>query len=283
MIKFLLLPVLLLAALLLPSPARAACTDLPTLPATISASGNYCLSANHTVNLTTGAAITIAASNVPLDCQDHTVNNTATTSTATSSGIYATGRHDLNVRNCRITGGFGYGIQIHQNNAAANQNYYINLQDNFIGGPYWHGILAYGSAIELRGNRVYDVGGRSASYAMGIRVGASTVAGQPRFFVLRDNLVAGTNAPANVAYGIYGENTVAGIFIANGVTGSSGASTYSFRIGGSVNRLTENHIIGSGKTTDYGIYTVSATDACYDNHIRATTPTVGCDAELGNY
>ena len=41
--------------------SMAVCTAIPSLPATISTPGNYCLNANHTVNIISGAALTIDA------------------------------------------------------------------------------------------------------------------------------------------------------------------------------------------------------------------------------
>jgi hypothetical protein len=280
--KKLLLPCILLFSAHA-APAMAACTDIPTLPATISASGNYCLSANHAVNITTGAALTIDANNVELDCANHSITNAATSATGSSSGIALTDQNTVTIRNCRIHGGFTNGIYALQTLSAPNKNYYINIVDNYIAGPYLYGILAYGSAIEITGNRIYDVGGQTNSFAMGMRLAGSTLAGAPRFFLVRDNLVAGTNSPTNAAYGIYSDNSVAGIFIDNGVSGTSGKFTWGFRLAGTVNRVTDNHIVGSGKASDWGIQSNSATDACFDNYIRATTPTQGCNAELGNY
>jgi hypothetical protein len=281
--KKLLLPCVLLLLSAYAAPSMAACTAIPSLPATISAPGNYCLNANHSVNITTGAALTIDANDVELDCANHSITNTATSASGSSSGIALTDQNTVTVRNCRVLGGFTNGIYAFQTLSATNKNYYLNFIDNYIAGPYRYGILAYGSAVELRGNRIYDIGGQTSSFAMGIRLAGSTVAGQPRFFLVKDNLVAGTNAPGNAAYGIYSDNSVAGIFINNGVSGTAGSFTWGFRLAGTVNRVTDNHIVGTGKASDWGIQSNSSTDSCYDNYIRATTPTQGCNAELGNY
>jgi hypothetical protein len=123
----------------------------------------------------------------------------------------------------RTTPRFTNGITATQTLSMAPQVYYANIIDNYIAGPYRYGIQAYGSGIEIRGNRIYDVGGQSGSFAMGIRVAGPTGAGMPRFFLLKDNLVAGTNAGSNVAYGIYSDNSVAAIIINNGVSGTTGA------------------------------------------------------------
>lgn len=282
--KLLLPCVLLLSAFFAPAPAQAAaCAEITALPVSITVPGSYCLAGNHTVNMTSGSAIEIAANNVQLDCLGQTVTNTTTNAGNNSYGIYLANRNNATIKNCRVTGGFAIGIYAYQNNSAANQNYYLTIKDNFIGGPYWYGILAYGSAIEIDGNRIYDIGGRTGSAGMGIRVASSNLSGQPRFFLLRDNLVAGTNALPYNAYGIYADNTFGGIFTNNGVTGTSGASSWGVRLGGTSNRVTDNHVVGSGRANETGIQSASSTDDCFDNYIRASVGTVGCNATMGNY
>jgi hypothetical protein len=282
--KLLLLCVLLLASHAAPSFAQSLCTSIETVPATISVPGNYCLIGNHSVNITSGAAITITASDVHLDCVNFSVTNTATSASGSSSGIDFSNRHGVTVKNCRILGGFTNGITATQALSSPPQVYYSNIIDNYIAGPYRYGIQAYGSGIEIRGNRIYDVGGQSGSFAMGIRIAGPTGVGMPRFFLLKDNLVAGTNAGSNVAYGIYSDNSIAAIIINNGVSGTTGGSaSYGIRTGGTTNRITDNHVVGSGKAGDVGIWSQSSTDSCFDNYIRATLGTSGCNASMGNY
>jgi len=272
----------------LPQQAHAAsCASITALPATIAAPGVYCLVGNQSVNLASGNAVTIAADDVVLDCVDQTIANTATAPNGNAVGIYLASRRNVVVRNCRITGGFATGIQAYQNNAAANANAYLTFKDNYIAGPFWYGILAYGSGIEITGNRIYDIGGRG-SFAMGIRIGGSNLAGQPRFFLLRGNLVAGTTSTVNNAYGIYSDNSNAAIILENAVSGTTAVSTsynsYGVRVAsGTFNRITDNHVVGSGKANDVGIQSASGTDACHDNFLRNSTTTIGCDASLGNF
>jgi hypothetical protein len=272
----------------LPRQAHAAsCASITALPATIAAPGVYCLVGNQSVNLASGNAVTIAADDVVLDCVDQTITNTATAPNGNAVGIYLASRRNVVVRNCRITGGFATGIQAYQNNAAANANAYLTFKDNYIAGPFWYGILAYGSGIEITGNRIYDIGGRG-SFAMGIRIGGSNLAGQPRFFLLRENLVAGTTSTVNNAYGIYSDNSNAAIILNNAVSGTTAVSTsynsYGVRVAsGTFNRITDNHVVGSGKANDVGIQSASGTDACHDNFLRNSTTTLGCDASLGNF
>ena len=196
-----------IAASLVPSLAHAACTTLGSLPAVIGSPGNYCLASDYSTSDPTEHSIEIGAHDVTLDCQGHTLSSSASSDTGSSAAIYALNRHDVTIRNCRIMGGYTAGIQLQQNNSSPNANYYVTIADNYIAGPYLYGILAYGSAIEITGNRVYDIGGQLNTFAAGIRVGAGTGVA---FHVLKDNLVAGTNSPYNNSFGILSDRLALG-------------------------------------------------------------------------
>ena len=279
--------ILLAAVVLSPGAAFAgSCTAIATVPTTISAPGNYCLVDNYTVNQSAGAAITIASNDVSLDCDGHSLKNLSTANNGTSSGIYAYGRNNLTVKNCRITGGFTNGIDIIQSNTVANRSYYNTIENNYIAGPLLHGIRAYGSVIEVTNNRVYDIGGQLNTYAIGIRLGGSTATGSFRLHIVRGNYVVGTTSPYSYAYGIFSDNSLASAFLDNGVAGTAGATgkaTYGMYILGTYNRMSDNHVTGTGASTEVGIYSPDSTSNCFDNYIRATTGTRNCNAELGNY
>jgi hypothetical protein len=285
--KIRLATIALLAAFHVPAMAQS-CTTITTIPATISAPGKYCLANDFAVNVGTGTSITIASNGVTLDCDGHALRNASTSAVGSSNAIALVGRHDVTIRNCRIVGGYRNGISATQNNTIANQNYYITLENNYIAGPLHNGILAYGSGIEVTGNRIYDVGGLANNSAFGIHLGASSVSSYAKFHLVKDNLVAGTNTPYLSAYGIYSEGSVAGIFINNGITGTSASNAaygaYGIRLLGSLNRITDNHVVSGGDPDkDFGISAADSQSACYDNYIRAITRTATCDASLGNY
>ena len=265
----------------------ADCTEITALPATIADAGKYCLAQDFTVNSTSIKAITIDANDVELDCRGHTIRNLAMSDHGTSEGIFSYDRNSISVRNCKIQGGFTNGISLLQNNNNPTRTYYITVEDNLVAGPYWHGIRVYGSAVEIRDNRIYDIGGQLDNYAMGIRVAGSVAGGSPKFHLVHGNVVAGTNSPYKQAFGIYSENSVASLYWMNEVTGTTasnqGFRSYAFRIGGSVNSVRDNNIVGSPLANDTGIYATTGSTDCYDNHIRSPQPTTGCDATMGNY
>jgi hypothetical protein len=281
-----------LSAAMAPQDATAqadACTVITTLPATIGTPGNYCLAANHTVNLTTGAAIAINARDVTLDCREFTVTNAAEVNTGSSAGIYALSQPNLLVRNCRIFGGFTDGINVTMPLAGFNTSYYTRIEDNYVAGPYRFGIVAYGSAIEVLRNRVYDVGGQASGPTVGIRVGGATQSSN-RFQVVDHNLVAGTWSPNSYAYAIYSDASTGSLFRNNTLTGTTALDqayrSFSIRVGvGSANTIRDNHILGRGYGNEIGIQVPpNAGSLCFDNRIGVSLqPTVGCDTRYGNY
>jgi hypothetical protein len=283
--KILILLTLLCAGYAMPSLAQA-CTSIDSVPYTVSAPGNYCLTAPQAVNMTSGNAISITANDVVLDCQDFSINNAATSRNSSSVGIHVLNKNTVTIKNCRVLGGFHTGIRAQQNNSVATQVYYLTLLDNYIAGPFVYGIWAYGSAIDIRDNRILDIGGRPASLAAGIRLGGSSVGG--KFHVVKDNLIAGTNSPDNNAYGILSDNSQAAIIVNNGISGTAAVTgayaSYGVRLlGGTYNRITDNHVVGGGLTNDFGIVALDSTTSCFDNYIRSQQATSGCNATLGNF
>jgi hypothetical protein len=278
---------LLLSCLGLSSRANAAeCTAEITNPYTqINAGGHYCLGANLVVNATSGSVVSITAYDVDLDCRGYSIINQSNDTTGDAVGIYMQMRRNVHVHNCHVRGAFSIGIDMTQTNSDPNQNQDVSVTDNTVSGATWIGILAYGTSIDIRNNLVYDIGGR-ASFAMGIRVGGSILAGQKHVYNVQGNVVRDVVSPVNYGYGIYANNAEASSFVDNKISGTTGADTWSdFGIkvaAGSKNKLTGNQISGGRPGYDVGI-SAPAADACYDNHIRADYKTVTCDNSLGNF
>jgi hypothetical protein len=177
-----LLPILALLLSMLafaPASRAAECIEFGVPAAIITDPGTYCLSANLTANMSaSGNMITIAANDVVLDCRGYTLRNTYTGFTGSAYAIFLSNRKNVQVRNCHIAGRFQAGIYAYQDNAQPNQNRYLRFNDNVISETAQFGIIAYGSNIEILDNSIQDVGGRN-SFAIGIRVTGSTVAGSP--------------------------------------------------------------------------------------------------------
>ena len=260
--------------------AETGCTEITSLPANITQPGKYCLAVDHVANITTGSLINIGANHVTLDCQNHTLRNNAISPTGNSSAIVAFGRQNVLIENCRVVGGFTYGINVSQNNSLPNQSIYNTIRNNVVAGPYSRGIVALGSAIEVHGNRVYDIGGQSGSTAMGIQIAGSDVG--YKFQIVRENLVAGTNSPDSTAFGIFSNNSIASLINHNMVTGTSsaeGQTSYAVRIAqGVANTISDNVLKDDGSSQTVGVLTAGPADYCHSNEIWATQATRNCTA-----
>jgi hypothetical protein len=277
----------LAALVLLASPAVAfaqSCTTINAIPTIISAPGKYCLAKDFTVNMASNYGIAIAASDVTVDCDGHTLKNTNTNAGNNTSGIKAIGRNNIVVENCRVIGAWANGIDLEQNNTLANKNYYINVRNNYVAGPFWHGIRVWGSAVEVRGNQVYDIGGRPNTYAAGIRVGGSSVTTRQQS--VRDNVVVGTTSPYSNAYGIFSDGSLSSAFLDNGVVATqakAGFAAYGLYVIGQFNRISDNHVTGVGADGEVGIWSTDDSTSCFDNYLRTIGWTSNCDATMGNY
>jgi hypothetical protein len=278
---------LLLGGLALPTTSHAAeCTEITSPYTQIAASGHYCLGNNLVVSTNSQAVISIAADDVDLDCRGYSIINQVEDGNGNGYGIHLQGRHNVHVSNCRIHGGFAAGIYAYQDNSWDNYNTNLSFTGNFISNTEWFGILAYGTDIEISGNRIYNIGGRN-SFAMGIRVGGSVIPGVPRSFVVRDNVIRGVHSPVNNGYGIYANNANDSTFADNVITRTSAGASYTdlgikIQSGGN-NKITGNQLHGSGGGNSIGIVG-AASDACFDNFIRAhNLATSSCDNSLGNH
>lgn len=280
---------MLAAAALLASPAVAYaedCNALPGVPVTISVPGKYCLASDYTINSTTARAITIASNDVTLDCRGHTLKNASTNNAGTSVGISLNSRSNVVIKNCRVLGGFQIGIDATQAQNLPNKNFNLLIQDNLITGAFWNGIRVQGSGIEISGNRLTDIGGQLNQYSIGIRVAGSTAASQTKVHIVRGNTVGNVYSPYSAAYAIFSDGSNESLFLDNTIVRTwavAGKNVWGMYVIGQLNRMSDNHITGLGAPTEGAIFGSDYTSSCFDNYLRTTTWTQGCDAAYGNY
>jgi hypothetical protein len=113
------LPVALLLLWTLPAAAEITnCTAITSLPATISAPGIYCLTADLSTSDPNVFAITINASSVTLDLNGHKLGGLGAGPATTAYGIYAKDRKNLTIRNGTIRG-FLTGINLQDAGASS--------------------------------------------------------------------------------------------------------------------------------------------------------------------
>jgi len=130
------------------------CTEITALPTVISTGGTYCLKRNLNANLMSGAAITIAANNVVLDCNHRRIGAREAGLGTTATGIYGNQVTNVVISNCSVRG-FHRGIWIRGNFVTVENN---RLDLNTHGGI---DVDAPGSLI--RNNTVFDTGGSTAT------------------------------------------------------------------------------------------------------------------------
>jgi hypothetical protein len=182
------------------------CTNITSIPATISTQGVYCLKQHVSAALASGAAITVNVNNVTIDCNEFKIGNLAAGASTDAVGILATARINLTVRNCGIRG-FRTGVSL------TNGEY--RVEDSRFDQNTQAAINVSGDGSAVRRNEVIDTGG-------------GTVAGMAWFAGIKgegdidvtDNTVNGVVATAGSngdTYGIYTTSMDAGTISGNRV------------------------------------------------------------------
>jgi len=147
---------LLLLGPLVPGRAHAAtsydnCSGFITsVPAVINAPGTWCLKQSVNTAITSGAAITIAADNVTLDCNDFKLDGQAAGTSTLASGVSASNRLNAKVRHC-IVRGFYIGVFLTGSGHL--------VEDNRLDKNRFTGLEVHGDGSVLRRNQVYATGG----------------------------------------------------------------------------------------------------------------------------
>ncbi len=245
-----------LAACSLAPTARAEtvnCTEITSLPATLTSQGVYCLKKDLTTAMASGVAITIATNNVTIDCNGYKVGGLAAGTATLTKGILADNKLNAVVRGCSVRG-FRYGIQL---TGAGHL-----IEGNRLDGNTFVGIGVYGDGIVVRGNSVFDTGGPDSPevYAIAASTGSIDVL---------DNLIStvgvGATGPAKAIsmYAIDG-GTVAG----NRIRGVDTVATNDLPIhiwSSEVLAVRDNNVFGAGE--GWGIYCGSNNGVATGNHV----------------
>jgi hypothetical protein len=243
------------------------CTQISTIPYTITASGVYCLDNDFTLSMNSGTAITISASNVTLDMNRHVLNNLGAGSLTVAYGVTANQQKNIVVKNGSVQG-FYIGVGIFDTAP------YTTSQSNVIervaaGRNTLFGLIIEGQNSIVERNLVSETGGPYGSRGIYV-IGPDNV--------VRNNEVSGSGNPANPnSDGIFAYNTQGLVVEDNRV--SFGPSTVSNSFDGiyvyqSSDAIIRNNAvvkIDAGGSTPYlsvGIYTNSVTrEVVASNHI----------------
>lgn len=250
------------AALGANAPAHAAksydnCTGfIDSVPATITTQGTWCLRKDLSTNITNGAAISIAANNVTIDCNDFKLGGLAAGNASMAIGIQASGRQNATVRNCNVRG-FHFGLALSDGGGHL-------VEDNRLDNNLYVGISVSGENNRVRRNAVYDTGG-FPNYGASSAIDA--------WADITDNTVSGvfgTYQPINGSYGIIAwapgsevrGNRIKGLGIAG-----SGYSFGILAIWAGI-RIEDNHVVTAPATANsYGIFAENGDAVCIGNSV----------------
>jgi len=205
------------------------CTNLTTLPVTISTQGVYCLKQDVSTAITSGFAIGIATNNVTIDCNGYKLGGLAAGDNTMTAGIYANNRLNITVRNCNVRG-FRQGI-----NLAGTGGGHVVENNRFDGNTYI-GVHVSGDGSLIRGNLVFATGG-STNLGQGL---ATTLGIDSRGATnIIDNTVWGTTpmVTATTTTGIGVGDNVDGTVIGNRVSGLGGTSNRAVVLYASADRV----------------------------------------------
>jgi hypothetical protein len=147
---------LALAAVAASAPMAVAqtCTTITAVPFTITEPGRYCLDADLQTSQASGAAVEIAANDVTLDLQGHTLSGLGAGVATRTDGVHSLDRRRIVVRNGRIVGFF---IGVHLDIISDSGNHVVEtlrFERN-----RWKAIKLEGFENIMQNNLVLDTGG----------------------------------------------------------------------------------------------------------------------------
>jgi len=246
---------------------------IDSLPSTISTQGVWCLRKDLATSITGGAAITIAANNVTVDCNDFKLGGLSAGTNSGASGI-GSNQQNVTVRHCAIRG-FYDGINLSAIGGLVEDN---RLDNNLHAGIYMSG----GEHNLVRRNRIYDTGGftgTASTPAFGIYASAD---------ILDNTVVYVFSNGAADSTGIYllyaGGHEVGGNLVAD--INSTFNGSVGIAVGANNVTVTGNSIFmgSSPSLSDTGISGHGATDTfCKDNIIgNFEIPMANCQDAGGN-
>lgn len=219
------------------------CTGfIDSLPTTISTQGVWCLKKNLSTDITDGEAITIAANNVTIDCNDFKIGGLSGGDSSIAYGIFASNRQNATVRHCNVRG-FYYGIILDGSGGGGHL-----VEDNRLDNNLYAGIWLRGDNNRVLRNAVYDTGGhpgKDTSYAI-------VTAGE-----VIDNTVAGVfaiGASTSVSgISLNGVGSVARNNQVRGLQASGSGIARGIKVFAASSIVDGNQLIAPAGTNGYGI------------------------------
>jgi parallel beta-helix repeat protein len=174
------------------------CTEITILPATISTHGVYCLTSDIATDLTSGYAVTIAADDVVLDLNGHTIDNLAAGSGTQAYGIYGYRRKNVTVKNGTIRGFLG-GVYFSDWGAYTDsRGHLIDRIRSDKNTSFGIAVKGHGSVIQ--GNQVMTTGGTTAYGSSASAYGIYALG--PGNRIMDNDVITVTPTGSGTSYGI---------------------------------------------------------------------------------
>ena len=205
---------------------------IDALPATITTQGTWCLRRDLTISLASGEAITIAANNVTIDCNDYKIGGLGAGAATAAKGIRASGHLNATVRNCNVRG-FLVGIELVGLYAGGHL-----VEDNRLDFNRSRAITVNGDGSTVRRNLIFDTGGSSLYTGTVVGINSAYTVD------ILDNTVSGVAATVNEAGNAYATGIALDF--------SAGSEIAGNRVRG---------LVSAGTGTVRGIYVTSSTVA----------------------
>ena len=265
--------ILAVALLAFAAPAKAEttiCTEITSIPTTISSSGVYCLKQDfNSLNLSSQVAITITADNVTVDLNGFTLDTSASGTSDQSTGIYAADQNNVNVRNGTVIG-FYTGDLL---NAGSGHI----VEDILAYGILKTGLNIKGTGITIRNNRVVNTGGSTHGTS------SHGIASKSEGGTITNNTISETSAKMTGVGLLFSDSTnatVKGNRIHNTGSTDTGGASKGMIVRNVNNSILENNII-TGVTSDlttYGFFedTSSSKNQYINNRVSDVDTGISC-------
>jgi hypothetical protein len=181
------------------TPCRAEitqCTEIASLPTTITTPGIYCLRSHFNTNIASGSAVTIATDNVILDLNGHKICNAVAGPGTTAIGVYSHQRKNITIRNGTIRG-FLNAVALTDVSPFTSSRGHV-VEDVRADDNAYMGISVAGGGSVIRRNHVVETGGSLiGANAYGIYVFG------PENRVIDNDVVTVTPTGSGHSYGIW--------------------------------------------------------------------------------
>jgi hypothetical protein len=194
------------------------CTDITSLPFSVTAPGIYCLKDSLDFPAASGIAIHIQSSNVVLDLNGHFLDNSSAGTGTAAYGVYAGDRTSVTVRNGTVRG-FYIGVQLGGRSPQNNIAEYLRVDQSTT-----YGLVVRGQGSVARHNVVTRTGGIANGLAIGLY-------GLGDGVHVHDNEVVGTvEGVGGQAMGIRVDSGIGAVVERNVVSNSAFGPTASYGI-----------------------------------------------------